>query len=136
MGRRGPKSQAEIMAPVPTALPRRPPPPARFARQDKDRWRAIVNELPVDRLRASDLVLLADLVTTERYVRECDENIATHGQVIGPGVQINPAVLLRERHMRIVVALQRALRLCPSMRMRQEAGSLAKTKPAAKPWEA
>ena len=136
MGQRGPKSKAEVMAPVPTVLPRRPEAPAHLDDVGQFRWREIVNEMPVDRLRASDLVLLADLIKTEQYARECDQNIAAHGQVIGPGVQINPAVLLREKHMRIIVALQRALRLCPSMRMRQDAGSLPTKKPANKPWEA
>ena len=135
MGRRGPKSQSEIMAPVPTALPRRPAAPASLNAAGKRRWRDLVSELPVDRLRTSDLQLLTDLIQTEQYARQCDKNIAKHGQVIGPGALINPNVVLREKHMRIIIALQRALRLCPSMRVRHEAGSLKEKNPAKKPWE-
>ena len=136
MGARGPQSQSEKLAPLPAVLPERPKPPDHFSEVDGDRWREIVNELPVDRFRSSDLRLLADLVTSERYARECDINIAEHGQLMGPGVQENPAVKLRERHMRIIVALQRTLRLPPSMRMRQDAGVLgAKSKPGPRPWE-
>ena len=148
MGRRGPKSSAEKQASAkakaaarglesaPTALPQRPPPPRRLSAKAKRRWRAIVNEMPVDRLRQSDLRLLADLIQSEEYAAECDENIAAHGQLIGPGVQINPAVTLREKHMRIIVALQRVLRLPPSMRMQRGAAPLNRTAPKGKkPWE-
>lgn len=137
MGRRGPQSQAETLTAAPTILPERPRPPTTLDADGQARWRELVSELPVDRLRASDLRLLEDLIQTEQYSRQCDRNIAAHGQVVGPGVQINPAVTLRVQHQRIIVVLQRALRLCPSMRTRQDAsGQLGKTKPGKKPWEA
>jgi len=135
MAKRGPKSRAEIMAPVPTALPRRPPPPRGLTAAGRKRWKTLVGELPVDRLRASDLLLLADLIRTEGYIRECDINIAAHGQVVGPGVQPNPALKIRETHIRIAVVIQRALRLCPSMRKRQDAADLQAKTAAKKPWE-
>ena len=136
MGDRGRKSQAEIMAPVPAVLPERPRPPDHLGEDGRARWTELVNELPVERFRASDLKMLADLVKSEQYVEKCDEIIGEHGQVIGPGAQINPAVTLREKHLRVIVALQRALRLCPSMRMRQDAAKLRQSGTAAKkPWE-
>lgn len=135
MGRRGPKSPAEIMAPVPTELPQRPAPPDELDDAGRARWRELVNELPVGRFRVSDLRMLADLIRSEQYVAECDENIRINGQVVGPGVTINPAVVLREKHLRIIVALQRALRLCPSMRVRQDSAKLNDTGPKKKPWE-
>ena len=125
------------MAPVPTALPQRPPPPrGRFDAAGRRRWKQLVNELPVDRLRASDLLLLTDLIQTEKYIAECDANIAKHGQVTGPGVQINPAVKLRESHVRVAVVIQRALRLCPSMRKRHDDSGLQVKSSPKKPWEA
>lgn len=139
MGARGPKSETEkqALAIVPAVLPERPPPPAHLDAQGQARWRELVSELPVKRFRASDLELLAQLVLCERYVHECDANIGVHGQIIGPGVQENPAVRLRERHLRAMIALQRALRLCPSMRQRQDDAELqAKSLPGRKPWEA
>lgn len=132
--KRGPKSAAEKLTPVPTALPERPRPPERLRAEDRARWRVLVNELPVDRFRASDLEMLAELVITERYVRECNEVIDSDGHFAGDG--IHPAVVLREKYTRVMVALQRALRLCPSMRMRHESGKLKDTTRRKKPWEA
>lgn len=93
----------------------------------------------MDRVRASDLRLLEDLIRSEGYVSDCDANIAQYGQVHGGidglDVVINPAIKIREGHLRIIVALQRSLRLCPSMRMRHEAGTLKASRPAKKTWE-
>lgn len=137
VGRRGPKSTAEKMAPVPAVLPQRPGPPrGKLDTAGRRRWRALVNELPTDRLRSSDLLLLADMITAEQGVAECDKLILQHGQVIGPGVKANPAVYLRQSHLRSIVQIQRALRLCPSMRKRQEAADLQVKVSPKKPWEA
>ena len=138
MGKRGPKSRADReMAALPTVLPQRLDPPASMDDEGKARWREIVNELPVSRLRKSDLKILADLIQSEKYVAQCDAIIAEHGQVIGPGAQINPAVTIRDRHVRTAIALQRALRLCPSMRKRQDDADLQvkATSSVKKPWE-
>lgn len=136
MGARGPKSETELQ-PLPSPLPERPAPPPRLNAAGQERWRELVNELPVTRLRASDLSLLADMIIAEQSVEECDRLIATHGQVIGPGVKANPAVFLRQSHLRTIVQIQRALRLCPSMRKRQDDADLqVKKTTQKKPWEA
>jgi P27 family predicted phage terminase small subunit len=124
------------MEPVPTALPERPGPPPELNEEGRARWREVVNELPVDRLRHSDFNLLLNLILAEQYVAECDRVIAEHGLILGPKPYTNPAVRIREYNLRTIVQIQRALRLCPSMRMRQDAGGLnGKPKPQKKPWE-
>ena len=135
MGARGPKSKAELAA-LPTPIKKRPKPPRRLDRRGRARWREIVGELPAGRFRASDLKMLEDMIVTEKYIAGCDDSIREHGQIIGPGARVNPATELRNKHVGVLVKLQRALRLCPSMRMRQEDGKPGKHRPAGKkPWE-
>ena len=131
MGRRGPKSSEEKRAAVAAVLPERPGPPGgRLNDAGVARWWEIVNELPVHRFRASDHNMLSDLIITEQLVAQCNENISINGPLMGPGVVENPAVRMRASHLRTIVQLQRALRLCPSMRKRQDDSELGKGAPA------
>jgi hypothetical protein len=75
------------------------------------------------------------MIQTEQYIIACDRDIAKNGHLIGH--EANPSVAMRDKHAKTLIAYQRALRLCPSMRMRQDSGRLRdKPKPVKKPWEA
>jgi len=140
MGRRGPKGDTKkeaeaILASVPATIPTRRPPPTTLNEAGQERWRELVGELPVNRLRVSDYKMVEAMIRAEQYVEECDQNISEHGLVIGPTPKTNPAVRIREYNLRTIVQLQRALRLCPSMRMRQDSPVLPATSPTTKPWD-
>lgn len=150
MAKRGRKSAAdkaaeaererEQLEAVPAVLPSRPEPPASFDENSKARWRAIVNQLAVDYFRPSDLELLEQMIKSENYARHAEAMIATDGQVITNrfgDLVAHPAVKIRDSHLANAIKCARALRLPPSMRMRQDAGKLKDQKPgkAAKPWE-
>jgi P27 family predicted phage terminase small subunit len=140
MGHRGPKGDTKkeaqsALEALPTVLPERRPPPETLNDAGKERWRELVGELPVNRLRVSDFQMLEAMIRAEQYVENCDQNIAKHGLVIGPTPKTNPAVRIREYNLRTIVQIQRALRLCPSTRLRQDSPQLPATSPASKPWE-
>ena len=147
--KRGPKSKADL-TPLPSQLPERPRAPSSINAAGKARWSELVTELPVDRLRASDLHMLADMIRNEQAVDKCDALIKKQGQVIeedvfskttgesiGTKLSPHPAVAIRASHLRGIVQMQRALRLCPSARMLHDNGKLksAGTR-RKKPWDA
>lgn len=138
MGRRGPKgtTAAEIEAATESTakIVQRADPPSGLNEAGKQRWREILAELPANRFRESDLQMLKAMITAEQYVAECEEKIAEHGLIIGPSPKTNPAVRIREYNLRTIVQIQRALRLCPSTRMRQDAAGLEATTPGGQPW--
>lgn len=143
MGKRGRKSAAAQTAPrsVPddnvAKLPQRPEAPKSLTKAEAERWREYVAEHAADRFTKSDLRLLHDLVKTETLIEQCDEQIASEGQYLESdrgNWSPHPAVLLRDRHSKLVVKLQQALRLCPSSRYEARAQG-AKPQKSRKPWE-
>ena len=139
--KRGRKPATALVAmPEVTELPRHPDPPVGLGDEAKARWIEIVRDWPIDRWRPSDMRLLEDLVITEGYVRDCDEQIARDGSTIfgqRDGLLPHPAVAIRRTHMQTILSIQRALRLCPSTRMRAEKASLHERPGASgrRPWE-
>jgi len=130
------------LLPMPSGLPTRPGPPAGLGEAMGVRWREIVDDWPADHWRPSDLRLLEDLVITEQYVVDCDLVIAELGHVIegDKGHMVsNPAVMQRRGHVQTIATIQRALRLCPSTRMRAENSVLRNRAGAVnagkRPWE-
>lgn len=141
MGERGRKSAAELTA-MPggiDGLPQRPEPPITLDERGQKRWREIVNALPADYWRPSDLGLLEELVLQEGFIIECDELIAEHGRLI-PGstgnLVSNPAVAQRNAHLKNIISIQRTLRLPPSTRYDKQSAKLGKSTARKRPWEA
>ncbi len=67
------------------------------------------------------------MIRNEWLVRDCDKEIKAHGsQTLGD--KVHPAVVARNRHQAMIISQQRALRLCPSQRMRQDAAALNNTR--------
>ena len=100
-------------------LPTYPDPPEDFSAIDRERWTSIVRDWPLDHWRPSDLLLLRDMITTERYVRDCDDLIQHEGMTVNTpqgGLNPHPAVTMRKAHLHTITAIQRALRICPSSR--------------------
>lgn len=139
MRKRGRKSAAELktVADV-AALPQRPLPPSDFGEEPAQRWHEIVDALPADYWRPSDLVQLADMIRTEQLVELCDQQIAIEGQVAitNAGPKVHPAVTARKGHLATIAAIQRSLRLCPSARTRPDAAKLQDRKAGKRPWQA
>ena len=142
MGARGKKSKAEKMTPVASVidLPALgpPPPPAKLKASEKRRWKDVVGAYPAERWKPSDLLLLRDMITCERYAADCDELIKNDG-LLTPNrygdLSEHPAVAVREKMGRQILAIQRALRLSPSTRSRPESAKVRPTKGGAnKPW--
>lgn len=140
MAKRGRKSQAELTAlpTLPEALPQRPPPPVYLGEFGQQRWRSIVDALPADYWRPSDLELLEQMIVEEQYVRDCDQLIAEHGRLVmgaTGGLVGNPAVTQRRGHIATILSIQRALRLPPSTRYDKQKALLGKTT-GKRPWQA
>ena len=142
--KRGRKTALSVVPDI-APLPQRPAPPAHFKGRLRDLWAEIVDDWPADHWRPSDLKLLEDLVITEQYVIDCDMIIEQLGHVIDGAngrVVSNPAVMQRRGHIQTIATIQRALRLCPSTRMRAE-NSVLRSRPAVesttgrvkRPWE-
>ena len=138
MGDRGTKSDADLSAVSNVSeLPERPDPPPLFSLKEKATWWKITMGLPADYWRPSDLILLEELCIIIRMIQDCDTILKETGQFIRSdrgNLSEHPAVMLRDRHVKTMVQLQKALRLCPSARMQKTAGDLQK-RGRKKPWE-
>ena len=138
MGDRGPTSEAELSAVAPvTDLPERPEPPPLFTLKEKATWWKITMGLPADHWRPSDLMLLEELCVITRLIQDCDTVLKETGQFIFSdrgNLSEHPAVMLRDRHVKTMVQIQKALRLCPSARVQKTDKGLGKTA-RKKPWE-
>lgn len=134
MAKRGRKSGASLATVKDVAaLPQRPQAPNSLDERGQARWREIVDSLPADYWRPSDLVMLEDMLHTETMVRECNETARIEGQTMGD--KVHPAVVARARHLATILSYQRALRLCPSQRLRRDAGVLNNSTRRKRPWE-
>lgn len=140
MAKRGRRSQASL-TPLPTpaaALPQRPAPPPELGEDGGRRWSEIVDALPADYWRPSDLRLLGDMIVCERYVHECDEIIVRESHVVSGAtgaLVTNPAVTARKGYLATIIMIQRALRLPPSTRYDKKAAKLGQTA-GKRPWQA
>jgi Phage terminase, small subunit len=137
--KRGRKSALSVVATIGTSS-RRPDPPASLQEELHGRWAEIVNDWPADRWRPSDLQILEDMIITEHYVRLCDAAISRDGMTIqaaNGNLVAHPAATLRGVHLASILSAQRALRLCPSTRVRAEKASLHDRAGAGgvRPWE-
>ena len=136
MGRRGPKSAAsQNIAQVTKPVDQYQPPPARLNAAGKRRWRELVAGHPPERFSDSDTSLLADMIVSEQYIAKCDKELQKLRSHLTEEGKIHPLVGLRDTHIKAQVLLQRALRLCPSMRMRHDKAGLGGTKTKKKPWD-
>jgi len=145
MAQRGRKSnqakadEAQAKKTGATGQTERPAPPRGLNAAGKRRWVEIVAAYPGDRWQASDLSLLKDMIVCEQYAADLQKTLKKEGLLVknrfGDHVE-HPAVAVRDRQLKQVLAIQRALRLSPSTRMRPES---AKARPAGgakkKPWE-
>lgn len=139
--KRGRKSASELAVVIPIGvLPTRPKPPRRLDKVQRARWAEIVDDWPADHWRPSDLRLIESVILTESYVRDCDAAIKRDGMTMERGTggtMTHPAITQRQGHLQALLALQRALRLCPSTRTRAEKASLHERPGAGgkRPWE-
>lgn len=140
MAKRGRKSKASLtVLPAVTELVQRPAPPKTLDKVGRGRWFDIVDVLPADYFRPSDLLLLEDMIRQENYVRDCDALIKKHGRLVKNaqgGLWANPVVHQRRGHVASILSIQRALRLPPSTRLDKGAAALRPAAPGKKkPWE-
>lgn len=137
--KRGRKSDAErTTRATQPPMAQRPEPPPTLDADGRARWSEIVDPLPADYFRASDLQMLEGMIRTERYVTECDELIEANGHLMkGPGKTLvtNPAVTARRGYIATIATIQRALRLCPSTRLDKTSAKLREASSAKRPWE-
>ena len=144
MGSRGKKSTAEktdskpVAAVVDLPVLGPPPPPDDITHEESARWGEVVAAYPADRWKPSDLVLLRDMIICERYSAECEDAITTEGLMVENrfgDMTENPAVSVREKMGRQILAIQRALRLSPSTRTRPDSAKARPSKGGGKkPW--
>ena len=136
----GRKSKAELAVVGVETLPQLPKPPSYFTLQEKGYWRKIVGGLPADYWRPSDMMLLEQLCRIQALIKRCDALLKKSplGQFITSdrgNLSEHPAVMLRDRHVKTMVQLQKALRLCPSSRMQKTNAALKNKGGIKRPWE-
>lgn len=123
--KRGRKTDAS--EPLHKILPSRPKAPSYLNEWSQKRWNDIVDSRPVEYFQDSDLQLLEQLIFSEFFAQECNENITTFGPVIGDleGRPIkNPNVTIRRDCLAEMARIQFLLRLCPSARYRPNSAKL------------
>ena len=133
------KAAAATLAEVKT-LAERPPAPDGLSDAESSRWDTILATYDASHWRVTDLSLIETMVRTETYVIDCEDLIRTDGQLTAGymgAMRENPAIAVRDRHLKTIISIQRALRLCPSTRTRADkAGHQSDGKESkAAPWE-
>ena len=115
-------------------------PPPDMADAPRKEWRAIVNSLPADYFRPSDVSLLAAYCVWAAYARQCRVEIDRDGITIdnGNGRRIpHPATHVLQSATAAMSQMAVKLRLCPSSRYddRTAATKANGDANARRPWE-
>ena len=98
---------------------KRPRTPSRLSKVGKKLWRDIVNSLPVDWFKDSDLPLLESYCLLYSQVRECEQALETESLVItdvNGMVRPNPWHKILMDNTVKMATLATKLRLCPNAR--------------------
>lgn len=142
MGKRGPKSVAELTAPVVAGslqVQARPDAPYDLTDEQAEVWKATVEALPADWLGAEAHPVLAAYCRTAVQLRRLGQLIHQAETEAGP-LDVAAYTALLKAHgaaAQVLKTLATSLRLTPQTRLRAEAAArkVDGTHPGKKPWE-
>ena len=138
MGDRGKRSGADLSI-VPVIPTLREGPPAQLTQDEAVIWTSIVESLPPDWFRPSDVPLLAAYCQTAIQCQAAAEELRGSTltlQTRQGRMYRNPLLDIQDAAARRLATLAGKLRLCPSSRMRAEtAATKGRPIPGRKPWD-